>query len=85
MPSAAAIYALIGPTGVGKTTTVASAARCALTYGAQSVALLTADSYRIGAHGQLASMVAFSVPVHDVKDETDLRTEGAAAICPTAT
>lgn len=68
------IYALIGPTGVGKTTTVAKiAARCALTHGPQSVALLTTDSYRIGAHDQLRIYGRIlGVPVHDVKDETDL-------------
>jgi len=69
------IYALIGPTGVGKTTTVAKlAARCALTYGPNSVALLTTDSYRIGAHDQLRIYGRIlGVPVHDVKDETDLQ------------
>ncbi len=68
------VYALIGPTGVGKTTTVAKlAARCALAHGAQSVALLTTDSYRIGAHDQLRIYGRIlGVPVHDVKDETDL-------------
>lgn len=68
------IYALIGPTGVGKTTTVAKiAARCALAHGPQSVALLTTDSYRIGAHDQLRIYGRIlGVPVHDVKDETDL-------------
>ncbi|MBM5573748.1 flagellar biosynthesis protein FlhF [Deefgea sp. CFH1-16] len=69
------VYALIGPTGVGKTTTVAKlAARCALTYGPQSVALLTTDSYRIGAHDQLRIYGRIlGVPVHEVKDETDLQ------------
>ncbi len=68
------VYALIGPTGVGKTTTVAKiAARCALAHGPQSVALLTTDSYRIGAHDQLRIYGRIlGVPVHDVKDETDL-------------
>ena len=68
------VYALIGPTGVGKTTTVAKlAARCALTHGPQSVALLTTDSYRIGAHDQLRIYGRIlGVPVHDIKDETDL-------------
>ncbi|UXY17113.1 flagellar biosynthesis protein FlhF [Chitiniphilus purpureus] len=68
------IYALIGPTGVGKTTTVAKlAARCALTHGPQSVALLTTDSYRIGAQDQLRIYGRIiGVPVHDVKDDTDL-------------
>ena len=45
------VYALIGPTGVGKTTTTAKlAARAVVRYGADKVALLTTDSYRIGAY-----------------------------------
>ncbi len=48
------VYALVGATGVGKTTTAAKlAAQCARTYGAASVGLITLDSYRIGAHEQL--------------------------------
>ena len=48
------VYALVGPTGVGKTTTAAKlAARCVLRHGASKVALVTTDSYRIGAHEQL--------------------------------
>ena len=48
------IYALVGPTGVGKTTTTAKlAARCVLRHGASKVALITTDGYRIGAHEQL--------------------------------
>ncbi|AOY01708.1 flagellar biosynthesis protein FlhF [Jeongeupia sp. USM3] len=67
------VYALIGPTGVGKTTTVAKlAARCALAYGPESVALLTTDSYRIGATDQLRIYGRIlGVPVHEVKDDTD--------------
>ncbi len=46
--------ALVGPTGVGKTTTVAKlAARFVMRHGARSVALISTDSYRIGAHEQL--------------------------------
>lgn len=46
--------ALVGPTGVGKTTTIAKlAARFALRHGRQHLALVTTDSYRIGAHEQL--------------------------------
>ena len=46
--------ALIGPTGVGKTTTVAKlAARFAMRHGARSVALISTDNFRIGAHEQL--------------------------------
>jgi flagellar biosynthesis protein FlhF len=47
--------ALLGPTGVGKTTTIAKlAAQFAMKYGADQVALITTDTYRIGAHEQLA-------------------------------
>lgn len=46
--------ALLGPTGVGKTTTIAKlAARFVGRYGAEQVALITTDHYRIGAHEQL--------------------------------
>jgi flagellar biosynthetic protein FlhF len=48
------VYALVGPTGVGKTTTIAKlAARCVVKYGADAVGLISTDSYRIGAHDQL--------------------------------
>lgn len=48
------VVALIGPTGVGKTTTVAKlAARFALRHGHRQVALISSDSYRIGAQEQL--------------------------------
>jgi flagellar biosynthesis protein FlhF len=47
-------FALVGPTGVGKTTTIGKlAARYVLENGSDSVALVTLDSYRIGAHEQL--------------------------------
>lgn len=53
------IVALVGPTGVGKTTTVAKiAARAALLHGAASVALISADAQRIGAHEQLGRFAA---------------------------
>ncbi|MBI5660364.1 MAG: flagellar biosynthesis protein FlhF [Nitrosomonadales bacterium] len=67
--------ALIGPTGVGKTTTAAKlAARAVVRYGAGKVALLTTDSYRIGAHEQLRIYGRIlGVPVHAVRDTEDLR------------
>ena len=47
-------FALIGPTGVGKTTTIAKiAARFAMRHGADEIALISADSYRIGAKEHL--------------------------------
>lgn len=48
------IYALVGATGVGKTTTAAKlAGLCARAHGANSVGLITLDTYRVGAHEQL--------------------------------
>ncbi len=69
------VYALIGPTGVGKTTTVAKlAARCVVRHGADKVALLTTDSYRIGGHEQLRIYgKLLGVPVRAIKDMEDLQ------------
>ncbi|HUW75435.1 MAG TPA: flagellar biosynthesis protein FlhF [Gallionella sp.] len=69
------VYALIGPTGVGKTTTTAKlAARAVVRYGADKVALLTTDSYRIGAFEQLKIYGRIlGVEVHAVKGAEDLR------------
>ncbi|MHB1113086.1 MAG: flagellar biosynthesis protein FlhF [Acidovorax defluvii] len=48
------IFALVGSTGVGKTTTTAKlAAHCARIHGPGSVGLITLDTYRVGAHEQL--------------------------------
>ena len=48
------VFALIGATGVGKTTTAAKlAGMCASVHGPGSVGLITLDTYRIGAHEQL--------------------------------
>ncbi|MBK6553921.1 MAG: flagellar biosynthesis protein FlhF [Rhodocyclaceae bacterium] len=69
------VFALVGPTGVGKTTTTAKlAARCVVRYGADRLALLTTDGYRIGAHEQLRIYGRIlGVPVHVVRDSEDLR------------
>lgn len=69
------IYALIGPTGVGKTTTTAKlAARCVIRHGADKVALLTTDSYRIGGHEQLKIYgQLLGIPVRNIKDTDDLQ------------
>ncbi|WP_340520854.1 flagellar biosynthesis protein FlhF, partial [Cupriavidus necator] len=69
------VLALVGPTGVGKTTTTAKlAARFVLRHGANKLALLTTDSFRIGAHEQLRIYGdILGVPVHAVKDAADLR------------
>ena len=47
------ITAVIGPTGVGKTTTIAKLAASARLYKKLKVALITADTFRIGATEQL--------------------------------
>lgn len=68
------VYALVGPTGVGKTTTVAKlAARAVLRHGAGKVALVTTDTYRIGAQDQLRIYGRIlGTPVFAVQDENDL-------------
>jgi flagellar biosynthesis protein FlhF len=68
------VYALVGPTGVGKTTTVAKlAARAVLRHGAGKVALVTTDTYRIGAQDQLRIYGRIlGTPVFAVRDENDL-------------
>lgn len=51
------VFAFIGPTGAGKTTTIGKlAARYVLDHGSDEVALVTTDSYRIGAHEQLRTL-----------------------------
>jgi flagellar biosynthesis protein FlhF len=48
------IFALVGPTGAGKTTTIAKlAARWTMRHGSQDLALVSTDAYRIGAREQL--------------------------------
>ncbi|OWY30947.1 flagellar biosynthesis protein FlhF [Herbaspirillum robiniae] len=69
------VFALVGPTGVGKTTTTAKlAARCVMRHGSGKLALITTDGYRIGGYEQLRIYgKILGVMVHSVKDETDLR------------
>lgn len=50
------VVALVGPTGVGKTTTIAKlAARYAQIHGADQVAMISTDSYRIAGFEQLVT------------------------------
>ena len=69
------VAALVGPTGVGKTTTIAKlAARYALRHGRKRVALVTIDNYRIGAHEQLRTYGRImDVPVYTVKNPEEMR------------
>ncbi|MDR3212585.1 MAG: flagellar biosynthesis protein FlhF [Azoarcus sp.] len=69
------VFALVGPTGVGKTTTVAKlAARFVTRHGAANLALITTDGYRIGAQEQLRIYGRIlGVPVFAVRDGAELR------------
>lgn len=69
------VFALIGPTGVGKTTTTAKlAARYVMKHGSNSLGLITTDAYRIGGHEQLRIYgKILGVMVHAVKDQADLK------------
>lgn len=69
-------YALVGPTGVGKTTTTAKiAARSVIRYGRDSVGLITTDSYRIGAQDQLRIYgKILGVQVYTAQTYEDLKT-----------
>jgi flagellar biosynthesis protein FlhF len=69
------VYALVGPTGVGKTTTTAKlAARFVMRHGAGKLALITTDGYRIGGFEQLRIYgKILGVMVHSVKEQADLR------------
>lgn len=69
------VLALVGPTGVGKTTTIAKlAARCVRRAGPGSLVLVTTDTYRIGAHEQLKIYgQMLHVPVHVVQDIHEMR------------
>ncbi|MDX2218622.1 MAG: flagellar biosynthesis protein FlhF [Burkholderiales bacterium] len=74
------VYALVGPTGVGKTTTIAKlAARALVRHGATQVGLISADNYRIGAQDQLdwyGRMLG--IPVRRVRDQDELKAALAA-------
>ncbi|MDQ5910982.1 MAG: flagellar biosynthesis protein FlhF [Pseudomonadota bacterium] len=69
------VVSLIGATGVGKTTTIAKlAARYNLRHGPRQVALITTDSYRIGAFEQLSTFgVIMDAPVRLVSTAQELR------------
>lgn len=68
------VFAFVGPTGVGKTTTIGKlAARYVLQHGADKVAIITTDTYRIAAHDQLRSLARIlRVPVRVVDESNSL-------------
>jgi len=58
------VVAVVGPTGVGKTTTVAKLASISKLVRGEKVALITADTYRIGAIDQLKAFADIaSIPM----------------------
>jgi flagellar biosynthesis protein FlhF len=69
------IAALVGSTGVGKTTTIAKlAAQFILKHGSRQIALITTDNYRIGAHEQISTYgKILDVPVRMASDAEELR------------
>ncbi len=70
-----AVLALVGPTGVGKTTTAAKiAARFAVRHGPGALGLITLDAYRVAAHEQLRTYGRIlGAPVHLAQDAATLR------------
>lgn len=69
------VIALVGPTGAGKTTTLGKlAARYVLKHGSEHVALVTMDTFRIGAHEQLRTLGRIlNVPVRVVDEQHSLQ------------
>lgn len=68
------IVALVGPTGVGKTTTIAKmASRFVMRNSPSQLALITTDCYKIGAQAQLKTFAdLIGVPVHVVNAQGEL-------------
>jgi flagellar biosynthesis protein FlhF len=68
------VFAFVGPTGAGKTTTIGKlAARYVLDHGNADIALVTTDSYRIGAHEQLRTLSRIlNIPCKIVSAQRDL-------------
>ncbi|MEE8058216.1 MAG: flagellar biosynthesis protein FlhF [Pseudomonadales bacterium] len=68
------VFAFVGPTGAGKTTTIGKlAARYVLKHGAENVALITTDTVRIAAHEQLRTFGRIlNVPVNVVDNNNSL-------------
>lgn len=69
------LVALVGPTGVGKTTTIAKiAARFRMRHGPDQLALITTDNFRIGAHEQLSNFARIlGVPMRVASTQEDFQ------------
>ena len=68
------IVALVGPTGVGKTTTIAKiAAQYVMSHGNNDIAIISTDHFRIGAHDQISIYGSIlNVPVITANNEAEL-------------
>jgi flagellar biosynthesis protein FlhF len=68
------VVAIVGPTGAGKTTTIAKlAARWCMQHGSQDLALVSTDAYRIGARDQLMTYARIlDAPMHAADSGKDL-------------
>lgn len=68
------VFAMVGPTGAGKTTTIGKlAARYVMQHGPREVALVTLDTHRIGGHDQLRSLARIlGVTLRVVDDQQSL-------------
>lgn len=68
------VFALLGASGVGKTTTLGKlATRAVLAHGADAVSLVTTDHYRIAAHEQLRTLSKIlHVNMYTVDEENSL-------------
>jgi flagellar biosynthesis protein FlhF len=71
---AGGITAIVGPTGAGKTTTIAKlAARWCMRHGAADLALVSTDGYRIGAREQLMTYARIlGAPMHAANGAKEL-------------
>lgn len=68
------VFALLGASGSGKTTTIAKmATRFVLEHGPESVVLATMDSYRVGGREQLRSYARIlGVPMRTINNKSEL-------------
>jgi flagellar biosynthesis protein FlhF len=69
------VFAVVGPTGVGKTTTIAKiAARFVLRHSVDQLGLVSTDTYRIGARQQLSNFARIlRAPMHVAENSDELR------------
>jgi flagellar biosynthesis protein FlhF len=72
-PTDARVIALVGPTGAGKTTTIAKLAARAALVRAESVAIVTLDTYRVGGEQQMRIFAdLIGAPLYTVRDPNKL-------------